>query len=161
MAILFFEFSFFPGVRAYAFLGGCPSCLRRFPTSPPPQKIKNKTCMFYCGRLETSLRESETNPKDTVFLWIDFSGYFQWLLQYLSVAMPADSRCERKVWNSVWDRVCKTVRSAGEKLMGSWTGLKLSRGCFGAFFIFFVRTFGFTFRFGNKNLPLIQKLKWN
>ena len=45
-------------------------------------------------------------------------------LGMLSVAVPADSYCDKKVWTCVWHRVwnCEKVPV---KLLGSWTGLKL------------------------------------
>ena len=51
------------------------------------------------------------------------------------MAMPADSCCERKVWKCVWNCGCKTGKSAGEKLLDSWTGLNLFQRRFVAFLI--------------------------
>ena len=72
----------------------------------------------------------------------------------VSVAMPADSRCEKnwnRVWNRVWNCRCETVKECRCKTLGSWTGLKVIRGRFGVFFWGGGgggrRTFRFTFRF--------------
>ena len=63
----------------------------------------------------------------------------------LSVAMPADSRFEKRI-EIVFEILfeigsAKLWKTAGEKLLGGWTGLKTSRGRVGEFFEFFVALF--------------------
>ena len=57
-----------------------------------------------------------------------------YLHQMVSVAMPADSRCDKKfetVFEIAGARLWKT---AGETFLGGWAGLKIFRERFGAFF---------------------------
>ena len=52
-----------------------------------------------------------------------------------------NSRCEKTVWNCVWNCGRKTVKKCRRKLLGGWTGRKMFRDRFGASFELLVSLF--------------------
>ena len=113
----------------------------------------------YCGDTATPLAESTASPNSQpkFEIWspkfVEKDGacprhkHQKNDPEFVSVAMPADSRCERR-FEIVFEILRLKFRvqnseSAGEKPLGSWTGLQHFGDLSGRFF----ETFRFTFRF--------------